>query len=267
LIVAVVLLFVLSAKLKKWIVLKLLARSNVDIGVRQATASLVRYVVIAIGLLVIINATGMDLTPLNVLAGTVGIGIGFGLQNIANNFISGLIILFERPMKVGDRIEVAGVEGDVTEVGPRSTKVLTNDNITIIIPNSAFITDNVVNWSYNDKKVRFRIPVAVSYDSDVRLVTRLLLEVAKENRDVLEDPEPAVRFMEFGDSALVFELRPWSTTLIHRRGRLVSAINFAIFQKFSEHGIEIPFPQREVRIRRNPPSATSEQAPETDSNK
>jgi len=126
-----------------------------------------------------------------VLAGAVGIGLGFGLQNIVNNFVSGLIILFEKPIKVGDRIEVDDVEGDVVRISGRSTEVLTNDNISIIIPNSKFITENVVNWSHTDRKVRFRIPVNVAYGSDVQLVERLLLQVAAENKDVLEQPRPA----------------------------------------------------------------------------
>ena len=249
LIVLIALLVYFSGKLKKWLMVRLLPRAHLDAAARQVTGTLVRYFVIAIGLLVIIQTTGVDLTTLNVLAGAVGIGIGFGLQNIANNFISGLIILFERPVKVGDRIEVAGVEGDVIEIAARSTTVLTNDNIAIIIPNSAFITDNVINWSYTDEKVRFRVPVTVSYESDVHLVTRLLLEVAKANPDVLDDPTPGVRLLEFGDNGLVFELRAWSRTLIRRRGTLVSSLNFAILETFREHKIEVPFPRRDLRIR------------------
>jgi small-conductance mechanosensitive channel len=175
--------------------------------------------------------------------------VGFGLQNIAGNFISGLIILFERPIKLGDRIEVGAVEGDVVRIGSRSTTVVTNDNIAIIIPNSKFITENVVNWSHTGENVRFRIPVSVAYGSDVRRVEKVLLEVAAENPDVLREPAPAVRFAEFGDSGLAFELRAWTTALLHRRGKLVSDLNFAIYDKFKQHGIEIPFPQRDLHIR------------------
>ena len=179
----------------------------------------------------------------------LGIGIGFGLQNVASNFISGLIILFERPIKIGDRIEVGVIEGDVVEIGARSTKVLTNDNITVIVPNSKFITENVVNWMYNGPTVRFRVPVNVAYGSDIQLVERLLLEVARANSDVLKEPEPVVRFIGFGESALKFELRPWSTTLVHRKGKLFSSLNSAIYQSFQVHGIEMPFPQRDLHIR------------------
>jgi len=245
------LLFYVTGRLRKWIVEQLLSRTKMDIGSRQATGSIIRYFIIVIGFIIILQTVGIDLTALNVLAGAVGIGLGFGLQNIVNNFISGIIILFERPIKVGDRIEVGNVEGDVVRVGGRSTEVVTNDNITIIIPNSKFITENVINWSHNDRKVRFRIPVTVAFGSDVRLVERVLLEVAEEDSDVLDKPAPGVRLMEFGDSGLCFELRAWSTTLIHRKGLLISNLNFGILAKFSQHGIEIPFPQRDLRIRGN----------------
>ncbi|AAR35692.1 MAG: hypothetical protein ACD_75C01623G0003 [uncultured bacterium] len=248
LVVLVALLFYLSGKLRTWIVEQFLTRTRMELGARQATGSIIRYTIIAIGFIVILQTAGIDLTALNVLAGAVGIGVGFGLQNIVNNFVSGIIILFERPIKVGDRIVVGTVEGDVVHIGGRSTTVVTNDNITIIVPNSKFITENVVNWSHNERKVRFRIPVSVAYGSDVHLVERLLLEVAADNADVLEKPPPAVRLMEFGDSGLNFELRAWSTTLIHRRGLLTSALNYGIYKAFTENGIEIPFPRRDIRI-------------------
>ncbi len=238
-----------AGRLNHWIAERLLSQSRLHFGVRQAVGSLVRYVIIAIGLVIMLQTAGIDLTTLNVIAGAVGIGVGFGLQDIASNFISGLIILFERPIKIGDRIEVGGVEGDVTRIGGRSTSVLTNDNISIIIPNSKLIAENVINWSHNDERVRFRISVGVAYGSDVRLVEKVLVEAAHENRDVLDRPEPAVRFVKFGDSSLDFELRVWTTSLTHRKGILVSDLNFAIFEKFRMHRIEIPFPQRDLHIR------------------
>lgn len=242
-----------AGKIRRLIERGILSRSRMDFSARQAVATVIQYVLVILGVLIIMQTAGIDLTTLNVLAGAVGIGVGFGLQNIANNFISGLIILFERPIKVGDRIEVGNVEGDVISIGARSTAVLTNDNISIIVPNSMFITENVINWSHNDAKVRFRIPVPVAYGSDVRQVERLLLEVAQENKDVLTDPAPAVRFLEFGDSGLQFELRAWSTSLLHRKGTLISALNFAIYERFAAHGIQIPFPQRDLHIRSAPP--------------
>lgn len=248
LLVLVVLLFYLSAKLRHWLVEKVLPRTKMEIGARLATGSIIRYAMIAIGLAVILQTAGIDLTALNVLAGAIGLGLGFGLQNIVNNFISGLIILFERPIKVGDRVVVGEVEGDVVHIGGRSTTVVSNDNISIIVPNARFITENVVNWSHNDRTVRFRIPVTVAYGSDITLVEQLLLEVAAANPDVLENPPPAVRLMEFGDSGLSFELRVWSTTLIHRRGLLTSSLNLAIYRAFVAHNIEIPYPRRDVQI-------------------
>jgi small-conductance mechanosensitive channel len=248
-VILVALLFYLTARVRSWMANSALARTKLDVGARHAVATITRYVLLLLGLLVILQTSGIDLTTLNVLAGAVGIGLGFGLQNVVSNFVSGLIIMFERPIKIGDRIVVDQVEGDVVEIGARSTKVLTNDNIMIIVPNSKFITENVVNWKYNDASVRFRIPVGVAYGTDVRKVERILLEVAKAEKDVLDDPPPMVRFLEFGDSSLNLELRAWTTTAVNRKGRLVSALNFAIYDQFRENGIEIPFPQRDLHIR------------------
>jgi small-conductance mechanosensitive channel len=260
LLVFLALLFYLSARFRTWVADRFLARRGVEIGVRQAVGTISRYVLVIIGLVIILQTAGIDLTTLTVLAGAVGIGVGFGLQNIANNFISGLIILFERPIKIGDRIEVGTVEGDVIKIGARSTTVLTNDNIAIIVPNSKFITENVVNWSHTGRTIRFRIPVSVGYGSDVRLVEHLLLQVAKENPDVLDHPAPAVRLVEFGDSGLHVELRAWTTALLHRKGTLVSALNYAIIDTFREHRVEIPYPQRDLHIRSGWREADSTQA-------
>jgi len=256
LLVLVVLLVYLSGKLRRWLVEHILPRTKMEPGARQATGSIFRYAMLAIGLVVILETAGIDLTALNVLAGAIGLGLGFGLQNIVNNFISGLIILFERPIKVGDRVVVGEVEGDVVHIGGRSTTVVSNDNISIIVPNSRFVTENVVNWSHNDRMVRFRIPVSVAYGTDIGLVERVLLAVAAANPDVHNTPPPAVRLMEFGDSGLGFELRVWSTTLIHRRGLLTSALNTAIYRVFMEHGIEIPYPRRDVQILSSPAPRT-----------
>jgi small-conductance mechanosensitive channel len=242
-------LFYLSGKLKKWLIETLLVKGKMGLGARLAMATIIRYFVIALGLLIMLQTAGINLTTFQVLAGTVGIGVGFGLQNIASNFVSGLIILIERPIQTGDRIVVGDVEGDVQAVNARSTTVVTNDNIAIIIPNSKFVTENVVNWSLTGKDVRFGIPVGVAYGSDLKLVVKLLEEVGRDNPDVLASPPPSVRFISFGDSGLNLELRVWSTTLTHRKALLVSSLNFAIYEKFAEHGIEIPFPQRDLHIR------------------
>ncbi|HKP45181.1 MAG TPA: mechanosensitive ion channel domain-containing protein, partial [Pyrinomonadaceae bacterium] len=233
------------------IVNRVLARRGVDLGIREATSSIVRYALLFLGLLVILQTIGIDLTALSILTGAVGLGIGFGLQNIASNFISGIIILFERPVRIGDRIAIGDVEGDVVRIGGRSTTVLTNDNIDIIIPNSKLITENVVNWTHSERKVRFRIPVSVAFDTDIRKVEQALLEAAKNVYEVLETPAPGVRFISFGDNGLDFELRAWTTALVQRRGKFTSELNFAIYDKFKEYEIEVPYPQRDVRIRSN----------------
>ena len=243
------LLVYLTGKFKVWLVERLLARTRVDIGVRQAIGSIVRYLIISIGFAVILQTAGIDLSALTVLAGAVGIGVGFGLQNVASNFVSGLIILFERPIKVGDRVEVGKTTGDVVSISLRATTIVSNDNIAIIVPNSEFVSSTVINWSYTDRDVRFNFPVGVSYSSDPLAVKQLLLEVAQDHSGVLKEPRPDVLFQEFGDSSLNFVLRVWTRDYTPRPGVLRSELNFAISKKFKDHGIEIPFPQRDLHIR------------------
>lgn len=249
LVVLFVLLLWLTKKLKDWIVLKLLANSRIDIGVRQATGSIVRYVIIAIGFVVILQTVGIDLSTVTVLAGALGIGVGFGLQSITNNLVSGLILLFERPIKIGDRIEVGQVTGDVVDISVRATTVITNDNIAIIIPNSEFIGSKVTNWSYTTRDVRFNFPVRVSYREDPEAVRKLLLEVAGSHPGVLKERKSDVLFQEFGDSALQLILRVWTRNYTDRPGVLRSELNYAISRKFREHGIEVPYPQRDIHIK------------------
>lgn len=176
----------------------------------------------------------LDLSSLAVIVGGLGIGIGFGLQNIVSNFVSGLIILAERPIAIGHRVEVGGVAGQITKISLRSTIVVTNDNITIIVPNSNFITNPVTNWSYGDSKVRLRLPVGVAYGSDVEKLKRLLLEMAAENPAVLKEPAPPVRFLEFGDSALNFELAVWTIDMARSPTRFRSELFFAVERKLRE---------------------------------
>jgi len=243
------LLIYLTGKLRVWITDRLLVGARVDQGVRQAVGSIIRYLLIAIGFAVILQTAGVDLSALTVLAGALGIGVGFGLQNIANNFISGLIILFERPIKVGDRIDVGGVTGDVVDISPRATTVVTNDNIAVIVPNSEFIASKVTNWSYTNRDVRLNFPVGVSYRSEPELVRRLLLEVAAAHPGVLRERAADVLLQEFGDSSLNFVLRVWTRDHATTPGVLRSDLNYAIWRKFQEHEIEIPFPQRDLHIR------------------
>jgi len=232
----------------------ILNKTPMDLSVRHAIATSAQYLIVIVGFLVLLqSAAEIDLTMLGLVAGGVGVGVGFGLQNIANNLISGIFILFERPIKVGDRIEVGEVHGHVVHIAARATTVRTNDNIDFIIPNSSFTSFNVINWSHGDQKVRFRIPVPVAYGSDVRQVERLLLEVAEENENVLNEPSPRVVFWAFGDSALEFQLRVWTTRMLHRRGVFVGQLNLAIYEKFQQHGIHIPFPQRDLHFKTMPP--------------
>jgi small-conductance mechanosensitive channel len=249
LVILLALLVYFSGRLKFWLIDRLLAHTSVDIGVRQAVGSILRYAIIAVGFVIILQTAGIDLSALTVLAGALGIGVGLGLQNIASNFISGLIILFERPIKVGDRVEVGGITGNVVQISPRATIVVSNDNIAIIVPNSQFVTSSVINWSYTDRDVRFNVPVGVSYSSDPQEIKKLLLEIAAEHSGVLKQPEPDVLFQEFGDSSLNFVLRVWTRDYTSRPGVIRSDLNYAISKKFKERGVEIPFPQRDLHIR------------------
>jgi len=248
LLVLLTLLFFLSNKLKHLLVERLLGHTKLDLGARQAIGTITRYFILFVGFLIILQTVGINLTTLNVLAGAVGIGVGFGLQNVASNFISGLIILFERPVQVGDRIEIDDINGKVISIGARSTIVRTNDNITIIVPNSKFISENVVNWSF-EGKVRFRVPVGVGYNADINLAKKLLLQVAEENGDVLQEPKSSVRLVQFGESSIDLELWVWSKEKLQRRAAFISDLNFAIWEKFRANNVEIPFPQTDLHIR------------------
>ncbi|MFN2394954.1 MAG: mechanosensitive ion channel family protein [Bacteroidales bacterium] len=254
LIISLFLLFFLSAKFRNLIQNKILVRYNVDVGVRQAISTIIRYIIVVIGLVIIIQSAGIDLSFFTVLAGALGVGIGFGLQNVTNNFVSGLVILFERPVKVGDRIELTNnsgetINGDVISISARASIILTNDNIAIIVPNSNLISNSVINWSYNDRKVRFNFPVGVHYKENPELIRKLLLQVAEENEGVLKSPPPDVLFEDFGDSSLDFILRVWTSRYIQRPGVLKSQLYYSIHRKFKENNIEIPYPQRDLHLR------------------
>ncbi len=244
----------LSKLLSRLVVERLLQKYGTEKGVSHAIGTIFRYIFVFIGLMVVIQSTGIDLSALTVLAGALGVGIGFGLQNVTNNFISGIIILFERPIKVGDRVELPELEnltGDVVNISARSTTINTNDNITIVVPNSKFVSDTVINWSYNDASVRFNIPVGVSYKEDPEEVKQILIDVAKAHPGVLVNPSPDVLFDEYGDSSLNFLLRVYTNEYSRTPRVLKSDLYYAIFKKFKEKGIEIPFPQHDVYIKEN----------------
>jgi small-conductance mechanosensitive channel len=234
-----VLLLYLSRRFTRWLVDSFLERRHLDIGVRQAVGTLVRYAIMTMGVVVILQTVGIDLSALAVLAGAVGVGLGFGLQNVASNFVSGLIILFERPIKVGDRIEVGDVSGEVRRIGARATMIVTEENIAVIVPNSQFVSERVTNWSHTGKLTAFLVPVRVGWRADAELVRRLLLESASEHPDVLGDPAPEVELQDLRNG-LLFVLQVWSTQHLQGEGRLKSELNFAIKEKLKRHDIEPP---------------------------
>ncbi len=246
---SLLLLFYLSSKFRNILVNKVFPRYNLDIGVSQSIATIVRYLLIIVGLIIIFQTSGINLSALGLLVGALGVGIGFGLQSITNNFISGIIILFERPIKVGDRIEMDNLSGNIVDISARATTIITNDNIVVIVPNSDFINSRVINWSHNNKEVRLSFPVGVSYKEDPERIRKLLLEVIGENQGVLIAPAPYILFQEFGESSLNFEVLVWTSEYIDRPKILRSELLYAIFRKFKENNVEIPFPQQDIHLK------------------
>jgi len=246
-VVMVIVLFVSKILVKK-ILARILTKTNMDTGTQYTLTRITEYLVIMLGGILAFQMIGVDLSGLIVIFGFLSVGIGFGLQNVTSNFISGLILLFERPIAVGDRVMVGDTEGDVEEIHIRSTIIKTVNNVSIIVPNSEFVSSNVINWTYSDPKVRLDISIGVSYDSDLDLVLNSLKEVAEDNADVLVSPKPEVLFLEFGDSSWNLELRIWIDEPT-RHWHVRSDINCAIVRKFRENKIEIPFPQRDLHLR------------------
>jgi len=265
-IVVVVVVVLLSRMVRHLLRTRVLARTKLDVGQQYAISRIVSYIVLVLGLLIGVETMGVNLSSLTVLAGALGVGIGFGLQNIVSNFVSGLIILAERPISIGDRIEIGTVAGQVREISLRSTTVVTNDNIAIIVPNADFITHSVTNWSYEDPRVRFRIPFGVAYGTDLQNLRRLMLEVAEEHPKALKEPKPELFFVGFGDSALNFELAIWSGEMTISPRRFRSELNYAIERKLRENKIEIPFPQREVTLKSGPNAEQERLNPERKGN-
>ena len=249
LIALLVAVFWISSRTKRFLFNRFLVNSGLDRALQYAIAQIISNVVLVVGVLIVLENTGIHLGALAVFAGAVGVGVGFGLQNIASNFISGLVILAERPITIGDRVEVAGITGQVQQIRARSTVIRTNDNITMIVPNTKFIDSPVTNWTYGDPRVRFRIPVGVAYGSDIAKVREALLAAGGENPNTLKDPAPSVFLGKFGDNSIDFELVVWSSEMSARPSRYRSDLNFAIEKKFREAGIEIAFPQRDLHIR------------------
>jgi small-conductance mechanosensitive channel len=235
--------------LRRAVLAPLLGQTQMEPGLRYGVSRIVGYVFIALGFYVSLVLVGVNLSSLAIIAGAVGVGVGFGLQNIINNFVSGLIILAERPIAIGDHIEVGSVDGTVTKISLRSTTVVTNDNISIIVPNADFISHSITNWSHGDPKMRFRLPVGVAYGTDVEKLKRVLIEAATEHPKALPDPPPTVFFTGFGDSALNFELVVWTAEMTLRPRQFRSDLYFAMERKLRQAQIEIPFPQRDLHLR------------------
>ena len=250
-----VIIFAIGSRLLRDMVLsRFLNYMRIDAGTQFTFERIVHYLIMVLGVVVAFQSIGVDLSGLAVIFGFLSVGIGFGLQNVTSNFVAGLILLFERPINVGDRVLIGDVEGDVNEIKIRATRIQTVDNISIIVPNSEFVASNVINYSHGDPKIRINVDVGVSYNSDLDLVLRTLKEVALADSEVLKRPEPDVLLRNFGDSSWEMRLRIWIRD--PKRHPIVrSKINCAIVREFRKNGIEIPFPQRDINFRNPmPPS-------------
>ena len=256
--------FWISSRTKRFLFDRLLTKSGLDRALQYAISQIVSNVVLIVGIIIVLENTGIHLGALAVFAGAVGVGVGFGLQNITSNFISGLVILAERPITIGDRIEVAGIAGQVQQIRARSTVILTNDNIAMIVPNTKFIDSPVTNWTYGDPRVRFRVPVGVAYGSDVNKVCEALITAAREHPATLSEPAPNVYLEKFGESSIDFELVVWSREMSYRPRRFKSDLNFLIDKHLRAAGIRIPYPQRDLHIRSGVLKAENVAAPDRD---
>jgi len=248
-----VLVLLLTVLISRWssvlIERRLANRRHIDPGLRYTICRLVKYVIVIVGLLIALKqAFALDLTSIAVIFTALSVGIGFGLQYIAADIASGFILLFERPIRIGDRITIGEDEGDVHSINLRTTIVTTNDRIAIIVPNSKLVSQRVVNWSYGDPRARIAIPIGVADDSDIELVTQTLIEAARGVSNVLEEPKMRVQFLKFGDYSLDFRLLVW-TNQPRRHVQIRSDINYRIARLFRERAIRIPYPTQEFLLK------------------
>ena len=239
---------VLARRLSNWLGTSVLRR----VGLPPATAAPLQkmsfYVLFGIFTVFSLQLVGVPMTVFTFFGGALAIGIGFGSQNVMNNFISGLILLIERPIRVGDVIQIDSHSGKVSEIGARSTRITTGSNLEVIIPNSTFLQGNVVNWTLSDDMISSKVMVGVAYGSPAREVARLLRQAAEEHEQILKAPEPGVSFTEFSDHAMQFELSFWLKMSQADRGRVESDLRFKIDELFSDGGIVIAYPQRDVHL-------------------
>jgi small-conductance mechanosensitive channel len=246
----VVLLTIFIARWSSVLIERRLAnRRHIDPGLRYTICRLAKYIIITIGLLVALKqAFAIDLTSIAVVFTALSVGIGFGLQYIAADIASGFILLFERPIRIGDRVTIGEDEGDVQSINLRTTIVTTNDRIAIIVPNSKLVSQRVVNWSYGDPRARIAIPMGVAADSDIEVVTETLIEAARGVSNVMDEPKPRVQLLKFGDYSLDFRLLVW-TNQPRRHVQIRSDINFRIARLFRERSIKIPYPTQEFLLK------------------
>ncbi|MCB2218774.1 MAG: mechanosensitive ion channel [Bacteroidetes bacterium] len=250
LILILIVTYLLAGFLKVLIEHVILRNARLPRGVPMAISVTIRYFLITLGVLFALSAAGIDLGKFSILAGALGVGIGFGLQNIVNNFISGLILIYERPLNVGDTIEVENLLGRVNRIGIRSSNVKTYDGAEVVVPNGNLISNQLINWTLSDNQRRIEIKVGVAYGSDPNVVIELLEKVARENEDVLKEPAPWALFEEFGDSSLNFRLLFWVPYDIGIGTK--SKVAVGIYNIFKENGVEIPFPQVDLHVKDTP---------------
>ena len=228
-------------------------------GVPYALSSLTRYGLVLVGFFLALGTLGFDLTRLTVLVSAFGLGIGFGLQQIVNNFVSGLILLFERPVQVGDSVQLGDMLGQVMRIGIRSSTIRTLLGAEVIVPNSSMLEEKVTNWTLSDRKRRIDLSLGVAYGTDAARMVKLLAEVAGENPDVASEPAPEAFFVGFGESSLDFQLRVWTDD--PRWSRLRSELGIALQQALRDAGIEVPYPQRDVHVRSVPAAPPEDREP------
>ncbi len=247
-VLVVVTVFIFSRLFNRLLLRRILDRFQIERGIQYNMVRVGHYIIMAVGVIFALQFVGIDFSGLAVVFGFLSVGIGFGLQNITSNFVSGIILLFERPIKVGDRVTVADIEGDVTAINMRATTIRSLNNITIIVPNQEFVSASVINWSHGDPTVRILVSVGVSYNSDLDTVIKALKEVADQHPKVLKSPQPDVVFRGFGDSSWDLDLRCW---IAEPRGyyTIKSELNCAIVHVFRKYNVEIPFPQRDLHVR------------------
>jgi small-conductance mechanosensitive channel len=226
----------------------ILSKTGANRALQEVVTITIQYILSFFGIIILWQIWGFDVSSLAILVSVLGVGIGFGLQNIANNFISGLIITIERPIQIGDFIKVGDLLGKVQKIGPRSTVINTMDRVSIIVPNSRFLENDVINWNYDGPVSRIRIPISVAYGSNIKKVRLALLEAVKSHPDIMLTPRPQVWFQEFGDSSLNFEVLGWISEP-SKQLSLKSELNYRIAASLYRYEIEIPFPQRDIHLR------------------